>query len=98
MTSMRVVRTSIGLSGSVSIDSLFLFTKSTMESWNYFLAIPSTSRSDSAIEDLFFQDLSQVRGPLDLHAQPVSALLGVIPGTGLTDLVPSWPESGFISL
>ena len=51
-----------------------------------------------AVEDSFFQDLSQVRGPFDLRAQPVSALLGVIPGTGLTGLVPSWPESGFVSL
>ena len=36
--------------------------------------------------------------PFDLHAQPVSALLGVIPGTGLTGLVPFRPESGFVSL
>ena len=43
-----VVRTSTGFSGSGSVESRFRFTKSTMESWNSFLAIPSTSLNDNS--------------------------------------------------
>ena len=97
MSSRCIVQTSTGFSGSGSVDSLFLFTKSTMESWNSFLAIPSTSEH-FALEDTFLQDLLQVRGPLDLRVQPVPGPLGFILCAGRTGVILLLPEQGPIPL
>ena len=62
------VHTSTGFSGSGSVDNLVLFTRSTMEYWNSFLAIPSTSLSDSSTL------LSRIRSSRTFHRSVVLSI------------------------